>query len=93
MNASNHPPPPEDLPDPDGDMPRSVGVATMSEDGTLRLKLRTVGPRGEIGEALMVVKPGEARYASMRAHLAGLAPGGSIAIPPFPPKAIDPDSV
>lgn len=73
--------------------PESVGSAVMLADGTLRLSLRAVSPRGAIGEALMVVPPDDARYAGLVAHLGGIQPGESKPIPPFEEAEIDPDSV
>jgi hypothetical protein len=61
----------------------SVGVATMQDDGTLELRLRSED-HGAIAEAMLVIPRGDARYASMLAHLGPLAPGGSCAIKPFP---------
>jgi hypothetical protein len=64
-------------------MADSVGVATMQEDGTLRLQLRSEGPRG-IAEALKVVKPDDPQYAYYVRHLGNIRPGESKGIPPFP---------
>jgi hypothetical protein len=80
-------------PDPDDLAPESVGVATMDDDGTLRLQLRSEQADGTIAESLLIVAKSDERYAGMLAHLGGLEPGGSRAIPPFPETAVDPDSV
>jgi hypothetical protein len=65
----------------------------MGADGTLRLQLRTETATGLIGEMLMVVPPGDPRYAGMVQHLSGIQPGQARAIPPFPEPEIDPNSV
>ena len=70
--------PPGALPPPD------VGSAYMQPDGTLELRLRAETEDGTIGEALLVIAPGDPRHASMVAHLGGIQPGQGCAIPPFP---------
>lgn len=98
-NPKIHPPPPrETLPlDLDGDpalaMPESVGTATMLADGTLQLQLRTVTADGMIGEALLIIRPGDERYATTLAHLGALTPGHACSIKPFPEPTIDPESI
>lgn len=88
------PPPRETLPpDPDDGAPQSIGMAEMLKDGTLHLHLRTQLEDGTIGEMLMVVPPKDPRYPAMQAHLPDLKPGRSQPLPPFPPTAVDPDSV
>jgi len=64
--------------------PTDVGIATLAEDGTLEMQLRTVARNGTIGEALLLVATDDERYASMIAHIGGLEPGQSKPIPPFP---------
>jgi hypothetical protein len=93
-------PPPREAPPLDLDAPNShrppphdVGTAQMLEDGTLSLRLRTETADGTIGEALMIVAPGDARYAGMVTHLGGMKTGESRSIPPFVEPQIDPDSV
>lgn len=86
-------PPRHELPDPDSDEPADVGMAQMDADGTLRLYLRTETPDGMVGEAVAVLKPGEARYDATLQHLGGLQPGQSKPIPPFPPPQVDPDLI
>jgi hypothetical protein len=88
-------PPPRDAPPLDLDGPRApmdVGTATMLPDGTLHLQLRSETAQG-IAEALLVIAPGDKRYAGMVKHLGGIKPGGSCAIPPFDEPTIDPDTV
>jgi hypothetical protein len=64
--------------------PKSVGSAFMKPDGTLEMSLRTQTQDGMIGEAFLVIPPGDPRYADMVAHLGGIEPGQGRAIPPFP---------
>jgi hypothetical protein len=56
----------------------------MDEDGVLEMSLRTESADGMIGEALLVIRPDDPRYAQMVKHLGGLKPGEGCAIPPFP---------
>lgn len=94
MTAPHMPPPRDTLPThPDDQAPPSIGMAEMSKDGTLRLHLRTEGDDGTIGEALLVIARDDPRYAAMVAHVAGIAPGTSRPLPPFPEPEIDPGSI
>jgi hypothetical protein len=94
MNPPKPLPPRESLPpDPEDGLPASVGTATMAQDGTLTLMLRTETADGLVGEMVMVVPPGDPRHAGMVRHLGGIAPGQARAIPPFPDPEIDPNSV
>jgi hypothetical protein len=63
--------------------PANVGVATMAADGTITLMLRSED-HGRIAEAVLVKRPGDADYEQVKAHLGGLKPGESKAIPPWP---------
>ena len=63
----------------------NVGSAYMQPDGTLEMSLRTETDDGTIGEAFLVIPPGDPRYPSMVSHLGGIQPGEGRAIPPFPP--------
>jgi hypothetical protein len=62
----------------------SIGVATMSADGVIRLQLRAEGPNGEIGDALLIYAPDNPDYAEVITHLGGLAPGETKPVPPWP---------
>jgi hypothetical protein len=94
MNDPKPLPPRESLPpDPEDGMPASVGVATMAPDGTLKLMLRTETEDGLVGEMVMIVPPGDRRYADMVRHLSGIVPGQARPIPPFPEPEIDPSSI
>lgn len=67
-------------------LPEEIGSAYMREDGTLEMSLRAVAADGTIGEAMLVVAPGDARYPSMVKHLGGIKPGEGKPVPPFPSR-------
>jgi hypothetical protein len=67
--------------------PPSIGVATMTADGTILLQLRAEGPDGAEGDALLTYAPGNADYAKVLAHVGGLRPGESKPVPPWPDPA------
>lgn len=67
------------------DAAETIGVATMKPDGTIVLQLRAEGPNGEEGDALLIYKPDDARYESIRAHVGPIEPGQSRPVRPFPP--------
>lgn len=64
-------------------LPESVGVATMKQDGTIFMQLRSVESDGTIAEALKVVKTGDPDYDQVVIHLGGIQAGESKKIPPF----------
>ncbi|WP_423357707.1 hypothetical protein ISN76_18985 [Dyella halodurans] len=64
-------------------IPPSIGVASMSADGTLSLQLRMVSSGGAIGEGLEEIKPGDPGYESTVKHI-GIKPGEVKRIPPWP---------
>lgn len=91
---STAPPVPSgDLPEDYEEMPENVGMAEMLDDGTIHLHMRTAERNGTVGEALMIVKQDDPRYAEMLAHVPGLEPGGAQPLRPFPEPEIDPDSI
>jgi len=61
----------------------SIGSATMSEDGTIRLMLRATGG-GAVGDALVVYAPTHKDYAMVLKHLGGMKPGETKPVAPFP---------
>lgn len=63
--------------------PESIGVATMSEDGTIRLQLVARGS-GAIGDAVLVYKPGDKMYEEVKKHIGGINPGEEKPVPPWP---------
>jgi hypothetical protein len=62
--------------------PGSIGIATMSADGTLILQLRAVAP-GPITETVMSYKRGDPQYARMLSHIGGIRPGEHKSVPPW----------
>jgi|APMI01.1.fsa_nt_gi hypothetical protein len=77
------PPPPDASQEP---QPKQIGSAYMTEDGTLEMSLRAVAADGTIGEAMLVIAPDDARYATMVKHLDGIKPGEGKPVPPFPSR-------
>ncbi|HMU32306.1 MAG TPA: hypothetical protein PKC89_00435 [Pyrinomonadaceae bacterium] len=55
----------------------------MSEDGTIVLVLKAVGPNGETGSGRFEYPPSHPQYDSILKHLGGLKPGESKPVPPF----------
>jgi hypothetical protein len=62
---------------------RSVGVAEMLADGTIKLTLRAEGPGGAVGDALRVIPPTDPEYASIKKHLDPIGPGDRKPVAPF----------
>jgi hypothetical protein len=68
------------------EIPESIGVATMKNDGTISLRLRAETDDGAEGEALFTYPPSHEDYSSILDHLGGLEPGASKPVPPWPEK-------
>jgi len=62
----------------------SVGVATMSADGAITLRLRSVESGGSIMEAVKTYKVDDPMYDEVRKHIGPISPGESKPIPPWP---------
>jgi len=62
----------------------SIGQATMLKDRTIQMTLRAEGPRGAVGDGLLVLRPGDKNYEATIAHVGGLEPGQSKPVPPWP---------
>jgi hypothetical protein len=60
----------------------SIGVATMTADGTITLRIRSLPP-GPIAHGTFVYAPGDAQYESIKRHIGGIMPGEEKAIPPW----------
>jgi hypothetical protein len=58
----------------------TVGVATISTDGTIRVQFRVVGQGGAIGDALREYKPGDPRYEDVKKFLGDIKPGEAKSI-------------
>ena len=61
----------------------TIGVATMQNDGTIIMDLRSEGPGGMIGDARDVVRPNDPAYADVLKHLGGIKPGETKRIRPW----------
>ena len=59
-----------------------IGVANMSEDGTITLLLRAESPKA-LGDAMLTYKQSDPKYASILKHIGGLKAGEEKAVPPF----------
>ena len=60
----------------------SIGVATMTEDGTITLRLRSLPP-GPIAEGTMSYRPGDPQYEEVKRHLGGIKPGEAKPVRPW----------
>lgn len=60
----------------------SIGVATMTEDGTITLRLRSLPP-GPIAEGTMSYRPGDPQYEEVKRHLGGIKPGETKPVRPW----------
>jgi len=63
--------------------PSSIGVATMSADGTITLQLRAEGAGGTIGDAVFVYRPGDTMYQEIKRHIGDIKPGETKPVPPW----------
>jgi hypothetical protein len=62
----------------------SIGVATMTADGTVILDLRAEGPEGMTGHSRFVFAPSDPQYGAILEHIGGLQPGKTKPVPPWP---------
>ena len=60
----------------------SIGVATMTDDGAITLRLRSLPP-GPIGEGTMRYRPGDREYEDIKNHIGGIAPGETKPVRPW----------
>jgi hypothetical protein len=60
----------------------SVGHASMSADGTITLRVRSLWPQ-PFAETTLVYAPGDAQYGMIKRHLGGIAPGQAKPVPPM----------
>ena len=65
-------------------LPDSIGVATMTPDGTISLRLRAESAGGAIGEGVLTYKRGNPQYDEVLRHIGGLKPGETKPVPPWP---------
>ena len=69
--------------------PKTMGIATMREDRTIIMRVRTLPPAPPI-MAEFDFAPGEAMYDRLLAHVGGLMPGETKLIPPWPDEQTRP---
>jgi hypothetical protein len=60
----------------------SIGVAVMTDDGAITLRLRSLPP-GPIGEGMMRHRPGDRDYEDIKQHIGGIAPGETKPVRPW----------
>ncbi len=63
-----------------------AGVATMKEDGTIRVVYKTEGAAGFGASVVIEYKPQDEEYQKILDHIGGLKVGESKAVPPWPEK-------
>jgi hypothetical protein len=70
---------------------KSIGVATMLQNGTILVGVP--GPNSDLrAQAVLMVEPGDSNYQPLIDHLGGLKPGETKPIPPWPdPPAPKPE--
>lgn len=62
----------------------SIGVATMTDNGCIVLRLRVEGRGGIRGDAVLEYAPSDPDYQNIVRHLGGLRPGETKSVPPWP---------
>ncbi|MCI0694779.1 hypothetical protein L0337_22580 [candidate division KSB1 bacterium] len=65
---------------------KSTGIATMKEDGTIRLVYKTEGAAGLGASVVIEYKPQDEDYQKILDQVGGLKVGESKAVPPWPEK-------
>jgi hypothetical protein len=60
----------------------SVGVAKMSADGAIALRIRSLWYQ-PVAEHRFVYAPGDPQYDAIKRHLGGIMPGQSKPVPPL----------
>jgi hypothetical protein len=60
----------------------SIGVATMTPDGVITLRIRSLPP-GPIAEGQFQYEPSDPKYEDIKTHLGGIAPGESKPVRPW----------
>lgn len=63
-------------------MPESIGTASMKEDGTIVLQLRS-SEDGKVAEGYFEYPPGHPQYDAILEHVGGLKPGEEKPVPPW----------
>jgi hypothetical protein len=63
--------------------PESIGTATMSADGTIKLYLSSKTKNGLIADAVSTYKPSNRMYEEVKRHLGGINVGERKPVPPW----------
>lgn len=66
--------------------PKGIGSAHMRADGTLELMLRAEEADGTVGDATLIIAPGDSRHAHMVLQLGGIKPGESKSVLALSPR-------
>jgi hypothetical protein len=69
-----------------GDTPGRIGVATMADDGTIRLQLIARSDDGAIADGILVYRAGDTQYNEVLKHVGGIKPGEEKPVPAWPPQ-------
>ena len=64
-------------------IPKSIGIATMDSEGSIRMQLRSYGP-GPQAEGSFEYKKTDPKYKDILKHLGGMKPGETKSVPPWP---------
>ena len=67
---------------------KSIGEASMLQDGTIILQLRAEG-ESVIGDAMFTFSPDDERYNEILEHIKPISPGERKPVPPWPDDAIE----
>jgi hypothetical protein len=62
----------------------AIGTATMDDAGAIVLRLRAYDGAGTIGDATISYRPDDEHYSMILEHLAGLVPGETRLVKPWP---------
>lgn len=65
---------------------KSIGIATMKEDGTIRVVYKTEGTIGLAANVVIEYKPKDEEYQKIIDHIGGLKVGETKRVPPWPDK-------
>jgi hypothetical protein len=62
---------------------KSIGQATMGEDGTITLDLRAEDSKGSVGDARLVYPPTHPKYQEILKHVGAIKPGETKPVSPW----------
>lgn len=70
-------------PDQKNEKEKSIGVAWIENDGTIKLNLRATADGGIVGTGLLTYSPAHAQYRDILAHIGPIQPGQRLAVKPW----------